>query len=80
MKCPRWKVALLIPILFLTACETEGSNLTIICPVIKKYSPAQQAAAAQEFEQIKKKYPQITRYITDYADLRRKIRVCEATQ
>lgn len=80
MKCPRLRVALLIPLLFLTACETDGSNLKIICPVIKQYSPAQQAAALKEFEQVKKAYPEITRYVIDYADLRRKIRICEATQ
>lgn len=82
MRCLRWGVVLLIPLLSLTACATASSDpqLKIVCPIIVKYTAAQQAAAAQEFEQVKKQYPQITRYITDYADLRRKIRICEATQ
>lgn len=68
--------------LSLTACDPANSDRTlkIICPVIVKYTPEQQERAAAEFERVRRQYPEITRYVRDYADLRRKIRICEADQ
>lgn len=64
----------------LTACETASSNpplVKIVCPIIKEYTPEQQAQALVEFAKVSKDFPEITRYVKDYADLREKIRVCE---
>ena len=73
----------LLPLtMLLTACVTASSNPPIVvgCPILREYTAEQQQVAAKEFDEIRARYPQITRYVIDYADLRRKVRICQGIQ
>lgn len=74
------KVGWIIPILFLTACATPAPPAPTIkvCPAIVTYSSAEQLKAQAELKPL----PDgdiIGQMITDYLNLRDRIRACKAS-
>ena len=67
--------ALLIAMLWLSACATAGSETHAPCPPVVEYSSADQARAADEVEALQEGAV-IIRMLGDYAVLRDQARAC----
>ena len=67
--------ALLIVILWLSACVMGGSDAIVPCPPVVEYSAADQSRAADEVEAIPEGAV-IIRMLGDYAVLRDQARAC----
>ena len=69
--------ALLIVMLWLGACATDGSDIAAPCPPVVEYSAADQTRAAVEVEALPESAV-IIRMLGDYAVLRDQARICDA--
>lgn len=67
--------ALLIAMLWLSACATGGSDARAPCPPVVEYTAADQAQAANEVEALPEGAV-IVRMLIDYAVMRDQMRVC----
>ena len=67
--------ALLIAMLWLTACVMAGSDTRVPCPPIVDYTMADQARAAEEVEALPEGAV-IARMLSNYAVLRDQARAC----
>ncbi|KGJ13866.1 MAG: hypothetical protein DI640_13905 [Sphingomonas taxi] len=67
--------ALLIAMLWLSACATVGSETRAPCPPVVEYTPADQALAADEVEALPEGAV-VVRMLSDYAVLRDQARAC----
>lgn len=65
----------LIAALFSVACTPQERG--VVCVEIQKYSKTTQAEFAKELAEVKKVYPTVTRFITDYSKLRDALRACQ---
>lgn len=73
-----WKppaTALLIAMLWLSACATGGSNVNIPCPPVVEYTTNDQARAADEVNALSQSAI-VVRMLSDYAVLRDQARAC----
>ena len=67
--------ALLIVMLWLSACATAGSDTRAPCPPVVDYTSAEQAHAADEVEALPEGAV-VVRMLSDYAVLRNQARAC----
>ena len=67
--------ALLIAVLWLSACAMGGSDTRAPCPPVVDYAAADQARAADEIEALMEGAV-IVRMLGDYAVLREQVRAC----
>ena len=67
--------ALLIAMLWLSACATGGSDTRAPCPPVVEYTAADQARAADEVEALLEGAV-VVRMLSDYAALRDQARAC----
>jgi hypothetical protein len=67
--------ALVIAMLWLTACATGGSDAQGPCPPVVDYNRAEQARAAVEVEALAEG-AMVVRMLSDYAVLRDQVRAC----
>jgi hypothetical protein len=67
--------ALLIAMLWLSACATGGSDTRAHCPPVVDYTAAEQARAADEVEALPEDAV-IVRMLSNYAVLRDQARAC----
>jgi len=67
--------ALLIAMLWLSACATAGSETRAPCPPVVEYTAADQAQAAEEVEALPESAV-VLRMLSDYAVLRDQARAC----
>lgn len=71
-----WKVLPLLLLLGGCASMTTQIPITVSCPAIRLYTPAEEKALAQELRQTPK--DSLTRrFITDYGELRSQTRACQ---
>jgi hypothetical protein len=68
--------ALLIVMLWLSACATAGSDTRAPCPPVVDYTSAEQAHAADEVEALPEGAV-VVRMLSDYAVLRDQARACQ---
>ncbi|GLS80917.1 hypothetical protein GCM10007893_17110 [Paracoccus marinus] len=67
--------ALMIAVLWLSACAMGGSDLRALCPPVVDYTTADQAQAADEVEALPEGAV-IAKMLSDYAVLRDQARAC----
>ena len=67
--------ALLIVMLWLGACATDGSDAMPRCPPVVDYSPTYQETAAAEIETLSEVFI-VVQMLNDYAVLREQARAC----
>ena len=67
--------ALLIAMLWLSACATVSSDIETPCPPVVDYAPTDQASAAAEVESLSEA-SMVVRMLSDYAVLRQQTRAC----
>lgn len=58
--------------------QTCDFQQAIVCVPVKEYSAATQKRAAEEFAEIKLKYPTTTQLIADYGSMRSAARACQS--
>ncbi len=68
--------ALLIAMLWLSACAMDGSDVRSPCPAMVEYSPGEQAIAASEVD-VLAKGAMVVRMLSDYAVLRDQAHACK---
>ena len=68
--------ALLIAMLWLSACATAGSETSAPCPPVVEYTAAEQARAGDEVEALPEGAV-VVRMLSDYAVLRDQARACQ---
>jgi len=75
-RCSKLPAAvLLIAVLWLSACATDGSNADVLCPPVVPYSAADQARAVAEINALPEGTV-VIRMLSDYAVMRDQARAC----